>query len=103
MNSTGRAPALALAALLLVAGGGCFGPNKLSGRMGDHLSELYVDSPWLWGNTVSWSVITVVMNVTWSLDGLINAYFFWITDAWPLGDGVGSYYEHRPPALPDGG
>lgn len=87
--------------LLLVSAGGCFGPQKVTRHADDWLNHLYVDHPWLVGNTLSHACILFVTAILWSVDVLIvNPMDFWGRSAWPFGRGTGTPFNHRNPVLP---
>lgn len=93
---------LALALIVAVAASGCWGPEKLTRHLDDWTNQAYVENPWLTGNIVSTGILHVLFLATGIMDGFINGYFFWFIDAEPLGDGVGTKFQHRPvtPAKP---
>jgi hypothetical protein len=86
----------ALAAVVVLSGAGCFGPQMLTRQMDDWAQRTYHENPWLMGNLLSWALLKAVFAVTGVLDGFTNAYYFWFRDAKPFGDGVGTTFEHTP-------
>ncbi len=86
----------ACAALVVLVGAGCMGPQMLTRQMDDWSQRTYHESPWLIGNAVSWALLRAVFTVTWVLDSFTNAFYFWFRDAQPLGDGVGTTFGHTP-------
>ncbi len=99
---------LVLAVLLVVfavSAAGCFGPQKLTRSLDDWTNQMYVESPWLAGNVISYYLIGLATNITWFVDGLIfNTIDFWGTSAQPFGSGTGTAFVHKAagPAVPKG-
>ena len=81
--------------VLMVPLSGCYGPQMLTNGLGDWANQGYTDSPWLYGNVVSYMLISLANGITWWIDGFVNAYYFWAKDAQPFGDGVGTTYVHK--------
>lgn len=96
-----RIVAVAAAALLLGAGG-CGGPNKLTRQMDRWTNQLYVDNPWLAGNTLSVLLFNAFFVVTRIYDGLVvNPLDFWAVSAWPFGkQGYGTPFIGKNPVVP---
>lgn len=88
--------------LLVTVAGGCFGPQKFTRHMDDWYNQLYVDNPWLAGNSVSAVLMQVVFVVTNLFDGLlVNPIDFWLVSAWPFGEqGHGTPFHHKTPTIP---
>jgi hypothetical protein len=87
---------LSLALLVLaVPMTGCYGPQMVNRGFSDWLNEGYTGTPWLYGNVISYGIISLVNGITWFVDGFVNAYYFWAKDAQPFGDGVGTTYTHK--------
>ena len=102
MDRTRRARAVFLAALLLLASAGCFvGPQKLSRQLDDWANQSYVDNPWLVGNVASALALWALIGGARFVDAFLNFYYFWFEDAQPLGDGVGTEFEHTNPTIPN--
>jgi hypothetical protein len=89
--------------LLVVPAAGCGGPQKITRNADDWLQQGYVKKPWLYGNTVSWTLIFVGQIVTRFLDGMtVNPVDFWGLSAWPFGDGTGTPFHFRAVTVPAG-
>ena len=95
---------LALAVVVLVAISGCGGPFKLTRQFDDFMNQKYVESPWLYGNTLS----TIVAQWVYSLAGFIDVVFlnvidFWGQSAWPFGKhkGQGTPFDHKKVTIPN--
>ena len=88
--------------ILLTAVSGCFGPQKFTRHMDDWFNQLYVDNPWLAGNTATVLVMQAVFVFTHIFDGLIvNPIDFWGVSAWPFGaQGHGTPFPHKTPTIP---
>ena len=87
---------LSLALLVLaVPMTGCYGPQMVNGSFEDWADEGYANTPWLFGNVISYGIISLVNGITWFVDGFVNAYYFWAKDAQPFGDGHGTTYTHK--------
>jgi len=86
---------VALALLVGVAAAGCYGPQMVTRGLDDWANQMYVDTPWLLGNVVSYALISIANGVTWFVDGFVNAYYFWAKDAQPFGSGTGTAYTHK--------
>jgi hypothetical protein len=101
MRRLRRRAGLAAAALAVsAAAAGCFGPQRMSRRMDDWSNQAYVDNPWLMGNSVSYTLLATVFAGTRFIDGVVNFFYFWLRDAWPLGSGSGTPFEHTPVVPP---
>ena len=95
-----KGAALSVVVLLLIACSGCIvGPTMLSREMDDWLNSQYVQAPWLYGNVATSALVGLWSIVTHIIDGVFNTYYFWVEDAWPLGDGVGTSFTHVNPPL----
>ncbi len=97
-----KAMVVALALLIVVGSIGCFGPRKLTRQFDDWLNQEYVNQPWLVGNVVSMWLIGIVFWITQVVDGIIDFYYFWVEDAWPIGKGVGTPFNHKAITVPAG-
>ena len=87
---------VAIAALMLtVPIVGCNGPHILSKNVSDFSAEKYAETPWLWGNTIVYGLISMVQGLAYGVDGIINMYWFWTQDAQPFGDGKGTGFTHK--------
>lgn len=85
-----------LAVLILVAPmAGCHGPQKLSRGLDEWANNGYIESPWVYGNTLAHLLLAVGTALTWTVDSFINVYYFWIEDAKPFGDGKGTAYPFK--------
>ncbi len=95
--------ALVVLALVIVMGSiGCFGPRKITRGLDDILNQEYVNQPWLVGNVVSMWFIGIAFWFTQVVDAFIDFYYFWFEDAWPIGKGVGTPFNHKSIMLPAG-
>ena len=74
---------------------GCNGPHILSNNVIDWSAEQYAETPWLWGNTFVYGLISMATGFAYMLDGFVNAYYFWAKDAQPFGDGKGTTFTHK--------
>lgn len=91
-----RMALVTLALLLLVAPiAGCHGPQKLTRSLDEWANNGYVESPWIYGNFISHLLLSVATALTWTVDGFINVYYFWVDDAKPFGTGSGTAYPFR--------
>ena len=89
---------VALLSVVLVSGIGCGGPQYASNSVSDWYAQQYHQSPWLFGNVISYAIYSFVYGITWMVDSVaLNTYHFWIKDAQPLGDGKGSTFDHKNP------
>ncbi len=88
---------VALAVLVTFAAVGCGGPMILTRGLDDLVAQEYHKTPWLLGNVVVHGIYGVANAVTWTIDSLVNIYFFWIKDAQPIGDGKGTTVERKLP------
>ena len=97
-----KAILMALMVLVLVSFSGCMGgPSMLTRRMDDWVNSQYVKEPWLSGNVVSGVVIMVWFQMMGVIDWVVNVYYFWKKDAWPIGKGTGTPFMHaNPPGAP---
>ena len=87
---------LCLAGLVLaVPMMGCFGPQMLTRGLDDWTNQGYTETPWLYGNSISYMLIGFANYVTWFVDSIINMYYFWAKDAQPFGDGNGTTFTHK--------
>ena len=87
---------LSLALLVLaVPMTGCYGPQMVNRGLSDWLNEGYTETPWLYGNVISYGIISLANGITWFVDGFVNAYYFWAKDAQPFGTGTGTTYVHK--------
>lgn len=87
---------LSLAVLVLaVPMTGCYGPQMVNRQFDDWANQGYTDMPWLYGNVVSYALISLANGVTWFVDGIVNVYYFWVKDAQPFGDGAGTTFTHK--------
>lgn len=87
---------LSLAVLVLaVPMTGCYGPQNLNRGLSDWANEGYSQTPWLYGNVISYGLISLANGITWFVDGIVNMYYFWAKDAQPFGDGKGTVYTHK--------
>lgn len=87
-----------MCAVLVVGVVGCGGPNYLSGSVSDWYQQQYHDSPWIFGNILSYGLYGMVWGFTVFADAIaLNTYHFWFKDAQPAGDGKGSTYDHKNP------
>jgi hypothetical protein len=87
---------IVVALMLIVSIGGCFGPQKVTRSFDDWLNQGYTDSPWLYGNTVSYMVWGIGFMFTSMIDAFVNTYYFWAKDAQPFGSGTGTKFDHTP-------
>jgi len=87
-------------ALVAAAAAGCFGPQHMSRRMDDWSNQMYVDNPWLTGNSISYVLLSTIFTATRFVDSFVNFFYFWLRDAWPLGSGRGTGFEHSPVVPP---
>jgi len=88
---------IALLSTVLCSGIGCGGPMYLSNSCGDWYAQKYNESPWLYGNALSFAIYGFVYGFAIMGDAVaVNTYYFWAKDAQPLGDGKGSTFEHKP-------
>lgn len=74
---------------------GCYGPQKLNRSLDDWANQGYVETPWLYGNVLSYAVLSVANGLTWWIDGFVNVYYFWVDDAQPFGKGSGTPFDHK--------
>ena len=74
--------AVAIALVVVVGLGGCWGPQKVTRTFDDWLNDGYTGSPWLYGNTLSYMAWGAGFLGTNLVDAGINAYYFWARDAW---------------------
>jgi len=81
--------------LLLAPLSGCHGPQKLSRSLDEWTNDHYIESPWVFGNTLSHLLLAVATTLTWTVDSFINIYYFWADDAKPFGSGQGTAYPFR--------
>jgi len=93
-----KRPTLAALALVVVlfAMTGCHGPQRLTRGLDEWANDGYEESPWLFGNAVSHLLLAAASGLTWTLDSVINVYYFWVDDAAPFGEGKGTPYPFRP-------
>ena len=93
---------VSLMVLVLVSLSGCLGgPSMLTRRIDDWVNTQYVNAPWLSGNVIAGALIVVWFQMTGVIDGIVNIYYFWIEDAWPIGKGSGTPFMHaNPPSAP---
>ena len=88
---------VAVLCTVLVSGVGCGGPMYLSNSTGDWYAQKYHESPWLFGNVLSYGIYGFVYGFAIFADSLVvNTYHFWAKDAQPFGDAKGSTFEHKP-------
>jgi hypothetical protein len=92
-----RKIALVSLSLLILAApiAGCHGPQKMSRGLDEWANNGYIESPWVYGNVLAHLLLTVATALTWTVDGFINVYYFWIDDASPFGSGRGTAYPFR--------
>jgi len=91
-----RLALLSLASLLLLAPtAGCHGPQKLTRSLDEWCNTGYVESPWVYGNTLAHLLLAVANALTWTVDSFINIYYFWVDDAKPFGTGRGTAYPFK--------
>jgi hypothetical protein len=81
--------------VLLVPMAGCHGPQKLTRSLDEFTNDRYVESPWVFGNTVAHLLLAVANSLTWTVDSFINIYYFWADDAQPFGTGRGTAYPFK--------
>ncbi len=93
---------VALVMLVVVGSVSCYGPQKLTRSFDDWTNQGYVDTPWLYGNVISYWLIGFVTGITWWIDGFINMYYFWVKDAEPFGSGKGTPFNHKAVTVPAG-
>ncbi len=97
-----KAVVVALTLLVVVGSVSCYGPQMLTRAVDDFCNQGYVDTPWLYGNIISYWIISLVTGITWFIDGFVNMYYFWIKDAQPFGDGKGTPFIHKTVTAPAG-
>lgn len=86
----------AVLCVVLGSGVGCGGPQYLSNTFSDWYAKKYSESPWIWGNMLSYALYGFVYGFAWMGDSMIvNPVHFWVKDAQPLGDGKGSTFNHK--------
>lgn len=91
-----RFAVVSLALLILVVPlAGCHGPQKLTRSLDEWANNGYIDSPWVFGNTLSHLLLSVATTLTWTVDSFINFYYFWVDDARPFGTGKGTAYPFK--------
>jgi len=95
-----RVAGVLVAIALVVLLGGCWGPQMVTRGFDDWLNEGYVRSPWLYGNAVSYAMWSTGFMLTNLADAFANMYYFWVKDAQPFGNGVGTRYDHHKPVTP---
>jgi hypothetical protein len=93
---------VALTLLVVIGSVGCFGPQKLSRAVDDFTNQGYVETPWLYGNVISYWLISMIHGIAWWIDGIVNIYYFWVCDAQPFGKGVGTPFNHKAVTVPAG-
>ena len=87
---------VSLALLVLLApAAGCHGPQKLTRSLDEWNNNGYIESPWVYGNSLAHLLLTVANALTWTVDSFINIYYFWVDDAKPFGTGRGTAYPFR--------
>ena len=88
--------------VFFMAVSGCFGPQKFTRHMDDWSNQLYVENPWLAGNTLTVLVMRLIFVFTNLIDGLVvNPLYFWGVDTWPFGNqGHGTPFHHLTPTIP---
>ena len=92
---------VALVGVVLVSGlgVGCGGPQYVSNSVSDWYAQKYHETPWLFGNVISYGIYSLVYGITWMVDSVfVNTYHFWVKDAQPFGDGKGSTFDHKNPS-----
>ena len=89
---------LLAAAVLTATASGCHGPQKLSRSLDEWANNGYEQQPWLFGNVLSHVLLAGASALTWTVDSVINVYYFWVDDAAPFGDGTGTPYPFQPKA-----
>jgi hypothetical protein len=88
---------IALLSVVLMGNVGCGGPMYITGSMGDWYAQKYNESPWIYGNVLSFALYGMAYGFGLMGDGMIvNTYYFWAKDAAPLGDNKGSTFDHAP-------
>jgi hypothetical protein len=85
-----------VALMLVVAVAGCWGPQKVTRSFDDWLNQGYTNSPWLFGNVVSYMAWGFGFWITNMVDAFVNTYYFWAKDAQPFGSGKGTPFMHTP-------
>jgi hypothetical protein len=93
-----KRPTLAALALVIVLATmtGCHGPQRLTRGLDEWANNGYEQSPWLFGNVLSHVLLGCASALTWTVDSVINVYYFWVDDAAPFGDGSGTPYPFQP-------
>ncbi len=94
--------ALALVLVVLAAPLGCYGPQKVTYAWQDISDKFYAENdPWIGGNIIAAAVFGIVNQLTWIVDAIgFNVYYFWIEDAWPIGNGKSTPAVHKNPTKP---
>jgi hypothetical protein len=89
---------VALFSVVLCSGLGCGGPKYLSSSLDDWYAGKYSQSPWIYGNTLSYGLYSFVDGFALMVDSIfVNPFFFWFKDAKPFGDDKGTTFEHQSP------
>ena len=87
---------MAVLCAVLVSGVGCGGPMYLSSSLGDFYAQKYAESPWIWGNILSYGIYGFVQGFAVMADSaFVNPFYFWVKDAKPFGDDKGSTFDHK--------
>ena|SRR6185295_20021219 len=87
---------VAVLSAVLMSGVGCGGPMYLSSSLGDWYGQKYHESPWLYGNILSYGLYGFVYGFSIMADSMVvNTYYFWAKDAKPFGDDKGSTFDHK--------
>ena len=89
----------ALVCAVLGSGIGCGGPHYLTNSASDWYAQRYHESPWVYGNVLSYALYGFVQGFLWMGDAVVvNTYYFWAMDAEPGGNGKGSTFKHDDPS-----
>ena len=78
-------------ALVVVAGIGCYGTQKITRSLDDWGNEMQTNNAWL-AQPVGLIVIPIASIFTSLVDGVIDAYYFWADNAW---SNRGTAYVHK--------
>jgi len=87
---------ISMLCVVLGTGAGCGGPHYLTNSVSDWYAQKYHESPWIYGNVLSYALYGFVAGFAWMGDAVfVNTYYFWSQDAEPGGNGKGSTFDHQ--------
>jgi predicted DNA repair protein MutK len=72
---------LLVVVLVLVAGVGCYGTRNITRQLDDWGNDMQTNNAWL-AQPVGWFVLPIASFFTIIVDGVVDTYYFWSTNAW---------------------